>query len=77
MTVTAIYSATHTFPAPSVPLTFTERWGGSVYFMSQGVGVILEGAWKAVTGRKVQGPLAFVWSVSCMAGLGYYTFLAW
>lgn len=45
--------------------------------MAQGVAIILEGAWRAITGRKVQGPLAFVWSVCCMAGLGYYTYLAW
>lgn len=75
--LTAIWSATHTLPRPSIPLDFPTRWGGSIYFMAQGVAIILEGAWRAITGRKVQGPLAFVWSVCCMAGLGYYTYLAW
>ncbi|ORY89423.1 hypothetical protein BCR35DRAFT_300604 [Leucosporidium creatinivorum] len=73
----AIWSATHTLPPPSIPLDFPTRWGGSIYFMAQGVAIILEGAWRAITGKKVQGPLAFIWSVCCMAGLGYYTYLAW
>ncbi|GAA5983406.1 hypothetical protein JCM10908_000276 [Rhodotorula pacifica] len=54
-------SAISTLPPPSEPLTFYLRWGGSIYFMMQGVAIVLEGIFQAVTGRRVGGWIGTMW----------------
>ncbi|BGP55773.1 hypothetical protein JCM8202v2_003380 [Rhodotorula sphaerocarpa] len=62
-------SAVSDLPPPDEPLTFYLRWGGSIYFMMQGVAIILEGLFRAVTGRKVGGWLGTLWMSVITQGL--------
>lgn len=63
-------SSISTLPPTAEPLSFYLRWGGSIYFMSQGVGIILEGLFTAVTGRRVGGVLGTVWMSLFVVGCG-------
>lgn len=63
-------SAVSDLPPPDEPLTFYLRWGGSIYFMMQGVAIILEGLFRAVTGRKVGGWLGTLWMSVFVVGCG-------
>ncbi|GAA5856708.1 hypothetical protein JCM8547_008800 [Rhodosporidiobolus lusitaniae] len=65
-------------PRPLPPnLPFLIRWGGSVYFMSQGLAIILEGAFTAVTGRRVKGWCGTGWTVVFVVGVGGVLVKAW
>ncbi|GAA5948045.1 hypothetical protein JCM3765_007083 [Sporobolomyces pararoseus] len=70
-------TAISTLPAPAKPYTFLLAWGGSIYFMSQGVAIVLEGLFTQVTGKKVRGPLGFLWSAFVVAGMGSFLYKAW
>ncbi|KPV74653.1 uncharacterized protein RHOBADRAFT_53614 [Rhodotorula graminis WP1] len=70
-------SAISTLPRPSSPLSFLTKWGGSVYFLSQGVGVVLEGAFTAATGRRVRGWAGTVWTAAFVACAGGWLYSAW
>ncbi|GAA6064264.1 hypothetical protein JCM10212_002591 [Sporobolomyces blumeae] len=66
-----------TLPPPAKPYSFFLRWGGSIYFMSQGVAIVLEGLSTALTGKKTGGPLGFVWSFAVVAVTGGALYKAW
>ncbi|GAA5833351.1 hypothetical protein JCM3766R1_005476 [Sporobolomyces carnicolor] len=70
-------TAISTLPAPLKPYSFLLKWGGSVYFMSQGVAIVLEGFFTAITGKKVRGPLGTLWSAIVVAGMGATLYTAW
>ncbi|GAA5875665.1 hypothetical protein JCM3774_002575 [Rhodotorula dairenensis] len=63
-------TAISTLPPPSEPLTFYLRWGGTIYFMMQGVAIVLEGIFQAVTGRRVGGWLGTLWMCLFVVFLG-------
>ncbi|GAA5893591.1 wax synthase family protein [Sporobolomyces salmoneus] len=70
-------TAISTLPPPAKPYSFLLRWGGSIYFMSQGVAIVLEGLFTTLTGRKVRGPLGTLWSALVVAGMGATLYKAW
>lgn len=70
-------TAISTLPAPAKPYSFLLKWGGSIYFMSQGIAIVLEGAFTTLTGKKVRGPLGFLWSAVVIAGMGAFLYKAW
>lgn len=45
--------------------------------MSQGVAIVLEGFFTAITGKKVRGPLGTLWSAIVVAGMGATLYTAW
>ncbi|KAG7442892.1 uncharacterized protein BT62DRAFT_988546 [Guyanagaster necrorhizus] len=47
------------------------------YFIIQGVGVVLEGIWKKVTGYRVGGILGWLWTVAWVVGWGNIVIDAW
>ncbi|POY74573.1 hypothetical protein BMF94_2334 [Rhodotorula taiwanensis] len=63
-------SSISTLPPTDEPLSFYLRWGGSIYFMSQGVGIVLEGLFTVMTGRRVGGVLGTVWMSLFVVGCG-------
>lgn len=73
----AIWSATIHLPPFDPPLSFVNRWGASIYFVLQGVAVVLEGAFAKLTGRRVSGPLGFLWALPWMGGLGALVYQSW
>lgn len=74
--ITAIWSATHTFfKGNSLP--FVLRWGGSIYFLGQGFAIMLEGAFTAITGRKVGGRLGSTWKWLWIGLLGFVLYRSW
>ena len=77
MRFVGLATAVSTLPAPLKPYSFLLKWGGSIYFMSQGVAIVLEGLFTTLTGRKVRGPLGFLWSALVIACLGGTLYKAW
>lgn len=67
---TGLATAISTLPPPSEPLSLYLRWGGSIYFMMQGVAIVLEGVFEAVTGRRVGGRLGTLWMCLFVVTLG-------
>ncbi|GAA5975930.1 hypothetical protein JCM11641_002841 [Rhodosporidiobolus odoratus] len=63
-------------PMPS-DLPFHTRWGGSIYFMSQGLAIILEGAFAAITTKRVGGPLGMLWTAIFAVGAGGFLYKGW
>ncbi|TKA56894.1 hypothetical protein B0A53_01295 [Rhodotorula sp. CCFEE 5036] len=63
-------TAISTLSPPSEPLSFYLRWGGSIYFMMQGVAIVLEGVFETVTGRRVGGRLGTLWMCLFVVTLG-------
>lgn len=72
----ALWTATRSWPYPADAGLVT-RWGSTAYFLLQGVAIVLEGAFTAVTGRKVGGMPGRIWGYCVMAGLGYLVYLSW
>ncbi|GAA5874642.1 hypothetical protein JCM16303_002935 [Sporobolomyces ruberrimus] len=70
-------TAISTLPAPMKPYSSLLKWGGSIYFMSQGVAIVLEGLFTNLTGKKVRGPLGTLWSAIIVAGMGATLYKAW
>ncbi|GAA5845461.1 hypothetical protein JCM9279_003040 [Rhodotorula babjevae] len=64
-------------PPPPAPLSFLTKWGGSVYFLSQGVGVVLEGIFTAATGRRVRGWAGTAWTAAFVVCAGGWLYSAW
>ncbi|KAK0484632.1 hypothetical protein IW261DRAFT_1582444 [Armillaria novae-zelandiae] len=46
----------------------SEWWTIGGYFIIQGVGVVLEGIWKKLTGRRVGGVLGWIWTAAWVVG---------
>ncbi|KAJ2913634.1 hypothetical protein MD484_g6774, partial [Candolleomyces efflorescens] len=55
----------------------TEFWSVAGYFLMMGVGVVLEGVWKAVTGKRVGGVLGNVWAFGWVVVWGNWMVDAW
>ncbi|KAK0469043.1 uncharacterized protein EV420DRAFT_1257359 [Desarmillaria tabescens] len=55
----------------------TEFWAVGGYFVIQGVGVVLEGVWKKMSGRKVGGALGWMWTVAWVVGWANFLIDAW
>lgn len=72
----ALWTATRSWPYPA-DAGFITRWGSTLYFVTQGVAVVLQGAFIAATGRKPRGVLGGLWGVCVVGGLGYLVFLSW
>ncbi|GAA5898045.1 hypothetical protein JCM6882_003314 [Rhodosporidiobolus microsporus] len=72
-------STLHLSPSPPDPssLPLPIRWGGSLYFMLQGVAIILEGAFTALTGRKTGGWGGTVWNAVVSVGVGGVLYKSW
>ncbi|BGO91491.1 hypothetical protein NBRC10512_003152 [Rhodotorula toruloides] len=70
-------TSTSTLPPHSPPLPFLVKWGGSVYFMSQGVGIVLEGMYTALTRRKVGGYGGVLWSSLFVCLCGGMLYKSW
>ncbi|KAL8280561.1 hypothetical protein RQP46_006884 [Phenoliferia psychrophenolica] len=66
----ALYSARYTLPPPNPPLSFVERWGGTIWFLLQGLAINLEMSFTAATGRRVGGTLGRVWGFFWLAVCG-------
>lgn len=58
-------------------MSFVIRWGGSIYFMSQAVGIILEGAFFALTKKKVGGWIGTLWTACFVIGVGGLLYRSW
>ncbi|BGP48233.1 hypothetical protein JCM10450v2_004105 [Rhodotorula kratochvilovae] len=56
---------------------FLTQWGGSVYFLSQGAAIVLEGAFAALTGRKVRGWVGTLWTGVFVVGAGGWLYSSW
>ncbi|KAK0205409.1 hypothetical protein DFS33DRAFT_1373816 [Desarmillaria ectypa] len=54
-----------------------EFWTVGGYFVIQGVGVVLEGVWKKVSGHRVGGTLGWVWTVAWVIGWANLLIDAW
>lgn len=48
----------------------TEFWTVGTFFIMMGVGVVLEGVWKKLTGHKVEGILGKVWATFWLVSWG-------
>lgn len=72
----ALCSARHLLPA-GPPLSFSLRYGGWIFFLSQGVAVFLEGVFTRLTGRRVRGGVGLAWSYFCIVGLGLLAGRSW
>ncbi|GAA5920591.1 hypothetical protein JCM1841_001457 [Sporobolomyces salmonicolor] len=70
-------TATSALPSSELPLSFLLRYGGSVYFMAQGVAIILEGMFTAVTGRKTGGWIGTLWATLWIIACGRPLYKAW
>ncbi|GAA5896084.1 hypothetical protein JCM8208_007521 [Rhodotorula glutinis] len=70
-------SSISTLPRPPSPLSFLTKWGGSVYFLSQGLGVVLEGVFAALTGRRVRGWAGTAWTAAFVVCAGGWLYSAW
>ncbi|GAA6034147.1 hypothetical protein JCM8097_000719 [Rhodosporidiobolus ruineniae] len=70
-------STLHLSRHPIPPLPFALRWGGSIYFMSQGLAIILEGAFTAVTGRRVKGWAGTAWTSVFVVAVGGVLYKSW
>ncbi|GAA5820123.1 hypothetical protein JCM11251_005491 [Rhodosporidiobolus azoricus] len=64
-------------PIPYSTVPFWQRWGGSIYFMSQGVAIILEGAFTALTGKKTGGWTGTVWNAAVTVAVGGVLYKGW
>ncbi|SGY94131.1 BQ5605_C037g11631 [Microbotryum silenes-dioicae] len=74
----ALWSALHTFHISNpAHLPWTTRWGSVIYFLSQGVGVVVEGAFTSMTKRKVGKTLGAVWTLFWIAGPGVLLSSCW
>ncbi|KAM0748048.1 hypothetical protein T439DRAFT_328032 [Meredithblackwellia eburnea MCA 4105] len=76
----ALFSARHGLPplTPPMELSFIDRWGAWIFFISQAVAVALEGMFTRLTGRKVNGgPWAALWSYSWIVGVGLLAGRSW
>ncbi|KAL8277286.1 hypothetical protein RQP46_010355 [Phenoliferia psychrophenolica] len=73
----ALHSATYHIPPFDEPLSFLERWGCTVYFLLQGVAVLLEQAFTASTGRKVGGLFGAVWTSLIVLCGGFLVWRSW
>lgn len=71
----AIYFATASFPPQEMP--FVTRWGASIYFLSQGVAIILEGAFKTITNRTVGGVWGRLWGLVVLGLMGAFVVDCW
>ncbi|KAK4054465.1 hypothetical protein OIV83_000959 [Microbotryomycetes sp. JL201] len=58
-------------------LDFGTRYGSIIYFMSQGFGIVLEGLFRAITGKRVSGSLGTIWAYVYIVGLGYFVYKNW
>ncbi|GAA5937155.1 hypothetical protein JCM3775_001566 [Rhodotorula graminis] len=58
------------YPAPYASLSFVERHGTWVFFLAQPFAVSLEGAWSALTRRRVGGWAGKAWVALWVVGLG-------
>ncbi|GAA6021052.1 hypothetical protein JCM10207_003900 [Rhodosporidiobolus poonsookiae] len=76
-TSTSTLSTSPPFLPPPSSLPFLTRWGGSVYFMAQGLAVVLEGAFTALTGRRVRGWAGTVWTAGFVVLVGEVLKEAW
>ncbi|KAK0223947.1 hypothetical protein IW262DRAFT_865596 [Armillaria fumosa] len=54
-----------------------EYWAVGGYFVIQGVGVVLEGVWKKVSGRQVGGALGWAWTIAWVVGWANLLIDAW
>ncbi|GAA5965127.1 hypothetical protein JCM21900_003658 [Sporobolomyces salmonicolor] len=70
-------TATSALPSSELPLSFLLRYGGSVYFMAQGVAIILEGLFTASTGRKTGGWIGTLWATLWIIACGRPLYRAW
>ncbi|GAA5939926.1 hypothetical protein JCM10213_004878 [Rhodosporidiobolus nylandii] len=76
-TATSTLSSSPHPPPPASEMPFHLRWGGSLYFMAQGVGIILEGGFTAVSGRKVGGWIGTVWTALFCVVAGRWLVESW
>lgn len=67
-----IFSATYHIPISIPPRPFLVRHGGSIFFFSQAVGIILEGVWISLTRRKVKGFWGGLWTMIVIGGMGIF-----
>lgn len=75
--IAGLATSTSTLPPHSPPLPFLIKWGGSAYFMSQGVGIVLEGMYTALTRRKVGGYGGVLWSSLFVCLCGGMLYKSW
>jgi hypothetical protein len=64
---------------PSIlpPLSFIERYGAWIFFLWQAIAVSLESLFTGLTGRRVRGPIARIWSYACIVGVGCLAGKSW
>ncbi|GEM07122.1 hypothetical protein Rt10032_c02g1139 [Rhodotorula toruloides] len=70
-------TSTSTLPPHNPPLPFLIRWGGSAYFMIQGIGIVLEGMYRALTQRRVGGYGGVLWSSLFICFCGGMLYKSW
>ncbi|KAK4053935.1 hypothetical protein OIO90_003772 [Microbotryomycetes sp. JL221] len=75
----ALNSASHNaINLSTSQLDFVTRWGSTIYFMSQGVGVVLESLYMSLSGgHKLKGVFGTIWAYCFTVGLGYLVYSNW
>lgn len=73
----AISLAMHRLPARSLP--WVVQQGSTIYFLAQGVAILLEGFFYQATGRKVaqSGLVGKIWTYAVVGGMGSYLATSW
>jgi hypothetical protein len=76
---TALFSARHTLSLSHASLSFTERWGGWIFFLAQSFACILESLSPLLTGRPFPrgGWFARLWGYAWVIGLGCLAGRCW
>lgn len=72
---TAFESARYGMVPLSLP--FLTRYGGTLFFAAQAFAVIAEGYFTRLTGRKVRGIWALLWSYTIIIGFGCWAARSW
>ncbi|KAL8278401.1 hypothetical protein RQP46_009091 [Phenoliferia psychrophenolica] len=73
----AIISSAYHMRTRDPPLPFIVQYGGTLYFLLQGVAILLEQTFTAATRRKVGGPLGSLWTFLPVVGGGYLVWKSW
>ncbi|KAM0791374.1 hypothetical protein ACM66B_005839 [Microbotryomycetes sp. NB124-2] len=70
-------ASNHAINLDRTKLDFGTKYGSIIYFMSQGLGIVFEGLWRAITGKRVSGPLGTLWAYFFIVGLGFFVYRNW
>ncbi|SCV72012.1 BQ2448_4706 [Microbotryum intermedium] len=74
----AMWSLLHTFHLfDPAHLPWTIRWGSVIYFLSQGVGVVIEAAFTSIMKQRVGGILGALWTLVWIAAPGVFLSSCW